>query len=79
MRPYVGRGSECYQGSCMFSFCFHPVSTVFIPSPRSRRTRADKTGIAIRHPHVHWIVLVLWIYPSNRYFRLHQPRSELSY
>ena len=41
--------------------------------------RANKAGTAIRHSHVHWIVLVLWIYPSNRHFCLHQPRSELSH
>ena len=54
-------------------------SHVFIRSLRLDCIGADKAGTAIRHPHVHWIVLVLWIYHSNRHCRLHQPRSELSY
>ena len=61
--------------------CFNPSlsSDIFIRSLRLHCIGADKAGTAIRYPHVYWIVLVLWIYHSNRHCRLHQPRSELSY
>ena len=61
--------------------CFNPSfsSDVFIRSLRLHCIGADNAGTAIWYPHVHWIVLVLWIYHFDRHCRLHQPRSELSY